>query len=245
MGSKGKTNKQKESIEAKYKLDEMIGEGGNATITGNGKIDALEDDCYAFDVVDGGKLKIENGEISGNVSAVYVLKGSAEIKGGEFSIKQLDPYGKGTAFTLNCEDDAYKDKSASIVVTGGYKERAKEISISSDDLVHLYDLYKDKLSSQLYSDISKDFAPAKAGRILKENRGQFISMNIISKCLIMKSIVDAAAPRLDNTFYLHSLDEKSKEMKKYISNILPPKIKLIHQSATGFFEKVIWENKEE
>ena len=132
-----------------------------------------------------------------------------------------------------------------IVVTGGYKERAKEISISSDDLVHLYDLYKDKLSSQLYSDISKDFAPAKAGRILKENRGQFISMNIISKCLIMKSIVDAAAPRLDNTFYLHSLDEKSKELKKYISNILPPKIKLIHQSVTGFFEKVIWENKEE
>ena len=96
-----------------------VGEGGNATITGNGKIDALEDDCYAFDVVDGGKLIIENGEISGNVSAVYVLKGSAEIKGGEFSIKQLDPYGKGTAFTLNCEDDAYKDKSASIAVTGG------------------------------------------------------------------------------------------------------------------------------
>ena len=32
MGSKGKTNKQKESIEAKYKLDEMIGEGGNAKV---------------------------------------------------------------------------------------------------------------------------------------------------------------------------------------------------------------------
>lgn len=32
MGSKGKTNKQKESIETKYKLGEMIGEGGNAKV---------------------------------------------------------------------------------------------------------------------------------------------------------------------------------------------------------------------
>lgn len=32
MSSKGKTNKQKESIETKYKLGEMIGEGGNAKV---------------------------------------------------------------------------------------------------------------------------------------------------------------------------------------------------------------------
>ena len=91
---------------------------GNLTITGNGKIDALEDDCYGIDVTDGGKLVIEDGEITGNISAVYVLEGSAEIKGGTYSIKQLD-LDKDYAFTLNALDENYKNKTATITVTGG------------------------------------------------------------------------------------------------------------------------------
>ena len=97
-----------------------VRENGNLTITGNGKIDALKDDCFGIDVTDGGKLviEVEDGEIIGNVSAVYVLKGSAEIKGGTYSIKQLDPK-KGHAFTLNALDENYNNKTATITVTGG------------------------------------------------------------------------------------------------------------------------------
>ena len=95
-----------------------VRENGNLTITGNGKIDALENDCYGIDVTDGGKLVIEDGEITGNISAVYVLKGSAEIKGGTYSIKQLDP-NKNYAFTLNARDENYNNKTATITVTGG------------------------------------------------------------------------------------------------------------------------------
>ena len=95
-----------------------VRENGNLTITGNGKIDALEDDCYGIDVTDGGNLVIEDGEITGNISAVYVLEGSAEIKGGTYSIKQLH-VPKGNAFTLNALDENYKNKTATITVTGG------------------------------------------------------------------------------------------------------------------------------
>ena len=99
-----------------------VGQGGELTVTdgktGDGKIDALKDDCYAFDVVDGGELIIENGEFIGNISAVYVFEGRAEIKGGTFSIKQKDE-DKGTAFTLNAYDANYEAKTASIVVSGG------------------------------------------------------------------------------------------------------------------------------
>ena len=94
-----------------------VRENGNLTITGNGKIDALENDCYGTDVTDGGKLVIEDGEITGNISAVYVLEGSAEIKGGTYSIKQLDT-NKDYAFTLNVLDKNY-NKTATITVTGG------------------------------------------------------------------------------------------------------------------------------
>ena len=93
-----------------------VRENGNLTITGNGKIDALVDDCYGIDVTDGGKLVIEDGEIIGNVSAVYVLEGSAEIQGGKYSLKQLSP---DERYTLNLSDNEGKEGIASISVTGG------------------------------------------------------------------------------------------------------------------------------
>lgn len=89
---------------------------GNLTITGNGTIHALENDCYAFDVIGGGKLVIESGIFIGNISAVYVFEGTAEIKGGEYSIQQLDNTHHDERFTLNLYD---KNGTASIVVTGG------------------------------------------------------------------------------------------------------------------------------
>lgn len=92
---------------------------GDLTIIGNGKIDALENDCYAFDVFNGGHLVIENGEFIGNVSAVYVNEGKAEIKGGEYSIKQLDPTHNDERFLLNLLDANHEAETAEIVVTGG------------------------------------------------------------------------------------------------------------------------------
>lgn len=92
---------------------------GDLTIIGNGKIDALENDCYAFDVFNGGHLVIENGEFIGNVSAVYVNEGKAEIKGGKYLIKQLDPTHNDERFLLNLFDANREAGTAEIEVTGG------------------------------------------------------------------------------------------------------------------------------
>lgn len=98
----------------------LASEGGaNVTITGNGAIKALADDAYAVDVQPGSTLTIESGTIVGNISAVYVQGGHAYIKGGDYSIQQLDPTHQDERFTLNCLDSAYKDGSATIEVTGG------------------------------------------------------------------------------------------------------------------------------
>ena len=96
-----------------------VRENGDLTITGDGIIDALEEDCYAFDVVDGSHLVIKNGEFIGNISAVYVFKGSAEIQGGRYSIKQHYTEEKPYKLVLNLHDDNGKNGIASIVVTGG------------------------------------------------------------------------------------------------------------------------------
>ena len=100
-----------------------VREGGDLTITGNGVIHALKDDCYALDVVDGGKLTIQSGTFIGNVHCIYVNQGSAEIRGGEYSIQQVYGADKPYEFVLNLLDENRKNGTASIVVTGGTFEK--------------------------------------------------------------------------------------------------------------------------
>jgi len=95
-----------------------VDNGGVLTITGNGEMIAKENDCYALDV-SGGELVIESGTFVGNISAVYVYRGKAEIKGGTFSIQQLNAGAKPYVYLLNLLDGAGKDGTASISVTGG------------------------------------------------------------------------------------------------------------------------------
>ena len=93
--------------------------GAKVTITGNGTIEAKENDCYTFNVVNGG-LTIENGTFVGNISAVQVQEGSLTINGGEFSLLQKMTDGKGAnRYLINCIDDAYTDGSAKVAIKGG------------------------------------------------------------------------------------------------------------------------------
>lgn len=93
---------------------------GNLTITGNGTLQAKENDCYAVDVQGGATLTIENGIFNGNIHAVYVYKGTAYIKGGTYSVQQKYPdTAKAYEFVLNCFDAYRKNDTAKIFVTGG------------------------------------------------------------------------------------------------------------------------------
>lgn len=92
---------------------------GDLTITGNGTLDALKDDCYAVDVRDNGKLTIENGKFVGNIHAVYVLEGMATINGGAYSVQQKFSAEKPDEFVLNCYDANRANGTAKIIVNGG------------------------------------------------------------------------------------------------------------------------------
>ena len=96
-------------------------ESADLTITGNGTFAAKANDCYAVDVQDGATVTIENGTFIGNIHAVYVLEGTAYIKGGFYSVQQKYPdAAKADEFVLNCLDANYKNnRSANIIVTGG------------------------------------------------------------------------------------------------------------------------------
>ena len=139
-----------------------VGKDGVLTITGNGKIDAKENDCYAIDVADGGKLTIEDGEFIGNISAVYVYEGSAEIKGGKFSIKQLNDnkveseYGQ----TVNIYNKNAENKTATVSITGGLFKNfdpAGRVDNPHDELVAKgYKAVETKIDGEKYYKIVKD-----------------------------------------------------------------------------------------
>lgn len=87
---------------------------------GNGTFKAKENDCYAVDVRDGSELVIEDGTFIGNIHAVYVLEGTAYIKGGFYSVQQKYPdVNKANEFVLNCYDANRENGTAKIIVTGG------------------------------------------------------------------------------------------------------------------------------
>lgn len=94
--------------------------GGSLTIKGAGTLQAKENDCYAVDVQDGGQVTIEDGTYVGNIHAVYVYEGTAEIKGGHYFVQQTYPDAeKAYGFVLNCYDANRKNGTAKIMVSGG------------------------------------------------------------------------------------------------------------------------------
>ena len=86
------------------------------TITGNGTIDAKENDCYTIDVVKG-DLTIENGTFYGNISVVQVQEGTLSVKGGTFDLHQK--WEGSSKYLFNCIDKAYVDGSANVAISGG------------------------------------------------------------------------------------------------------------------------------
>lgn len=96
-----------------------VRENSSLTITSGAYI-AKANDCFAVDVQDGGHLVIEDGHFNGNVHAVYVYKGVAEIKGGTFEVQQkYSDAEKADEFVLNCYDANRENGTAKIIVTGG------------------------------------------------------------------------------------------------------------------------------
>lgn len=93
-----------------------ITSGAKVTITGNGTIDAKENDCYTINVVKG-DLTIENGTFYGNVSVVQVEEGTLSVKGGAFDLHQK--WEGSSKYLFNCIDKAYVDGSANVAISGG------------------------------------------------------------------------------------------------------------------------------
>ena len=93
-----------------------IANGAKVTITGDGTIDAKENDCYTINVVKG-DLTIENGTFYGNVSVVQVEEGTLSVKGGTFDLHQKRE--GSSKYLFNCIDDAYAGGSANVAISGG------------------------------------------------------------------------------------------------------------------------------
>ena len=107
-------------VNGNWSLVSARGANGTSLVIKDGNFEAKANDCFAVDVQDGACVTIENGTFVGNVHAVYVLKGTAYIKGGFYSIQQkYSDASKADEFVLNCYDANRAAGTAKIIVTGG------------------------------------------------------------------------------------------------------------------------------
>lgn len=130
-----------------------VRENGNLTITGNGHLLAKDDDCYGLDVDDGASLTIENGEIKGNIHAIYVQKGQLTVNGGKYYIHQTYPdKQKAYGFVLNCYDENRENGTAKIVVKGGMFDKFNPADnwAEGEHTNFLAEGYKSTLSGEWY-----------------------------------------------------------------------------------------------
>ena len=109
-----------DEVNGNWSLVSAKGANGTSLVIKDGNFEAKANDCYTVDVQDGACVTIENGTFVGNVHAVYVLKGTAHIKGGFYSIQQkYSDASKADEFVLNCYDANRAAGTAKIIVTGG------------------------------------------------------------------------------------------------------------------------------
>jgi hypothetical protein len=94
-------------------------QGAKVTVTGDGTLQAKANDTYALDVRDGGELTVESGTFVGNVHAVYVLEGTANIAGGDYSVVQKYNAATPDGFVINLYDANRAAGTASATITGG------------------------------------------------------------------------------------------------------------------------------
>lgn len=92
-----------------------IKENAALTITGDGVIEATENERNAIDI-SGGSLTIDGGTVIGNESAVFVNEGQVKINGGVFKNAQIS---RSIHYQLDGVEENFANGTASIVVTGG------------------------------------------------------------------------------------------------------------------------------
>ena len=95
----------------------------NVTIEGDGEIncEAGNNQVYGINITNGASLTIKDGKYYGALTAIQVQKGSLIIKDGFFDMAptckaQVPQYAK---YVVNAIDEAYKNGSAKISITGG------------------------------------------------------------------------------------------------------------------------------
>ncbi len=114
---------------------------------------------------------------------------------------------------------------------------SKACVLKKEDLVALYLSIVEKLNSGIYGFVS---AYVKFGASLDEKKERFQQLDIVDACIAMRGILDVIAPRHQDRVQLDALGMKMSGVK-IISNLPPAGFRVINQSVTGFFEKVVWE----
>lgn len=117
-------------------------------------------------------------------------------------------------------------------------KNAKQVELSSDECIELYNLLIDLLNKEIYNYSPSDII----SRLLQEQIDNFVNASMIFKIKVLNNLLNYLKCNERKNIDLTLLTGKSAMGVLMINKNLRP-CKIIAESITGFYTKVIWEIK--
>lgn len=180
--------------------------------------------------------------ITGKTGKQYVLKNLYERR---FTYDELciihkldkiqDKLSKNKSFL---EDEKNYTKEGNLIIAIAKNQNAKQIELSSDECISLYDSFISMLEKEIYSYSVSSIIK----NLLVEKRNDFILLSFMSKIKVLNNLLAYLKCNERKAIDLTLLQGESKMGTIRINKKLKP-CKIIAESITGFYTKVIWEIK--
>lgn len=191
-----------------------------------------------------GKLKFI---IAGKTGSSYVLKNKNERRFSEKAIKiihkieKLDEIVKGKCVLSEEELENYHIVKIDdhITISIASSKRSNEINLYIKELNWIYDYIIELYSKEIYSFSATQNLLSK----LIENKEKYLSLSIFEKNKLIMNLLDFLKCNQRKTIDLTLIGESKSSGTILCSKVLSDETKIVYESITGYYKKVIYEVK--
>jgi CRISPR-associated endonuclease Csn1 len=137
---------------------------------------------------------------------------------------------------------ASRDGSSFVVSPAANAERNKEVVITKNDLLLLYEVIEKKLTSAMFANVG---GPTGVGNLLAkpETLAVFKTLSIAKEAIVISELLKETSANSAENGDLSLIGGPTKVGKRHLNNVLTSGTEIIAQSPTGYYDKVLWKVK--
>ena len=135
------------------------------------------------------------------------------------------------------------DKKVIVISPAANEKRNKPVVLSFEDEQHLFEAILSKLTSEFLAKMSG--GPANTGIYLRRDdvQGTFRALSIAKRAIVLNELLKETSANSAELGSLKLLGGPAIISIRHLGNVLEKGTRIIAQSVTGFYDKVLWEVK--